>query len=171
MTSGLIERKVDALLAALDEDIRHMESTLSQLDTLRGLIVKRDDTALEQLLHGLRQEAESRAAGVRKRESLRRDLADELGYDLSTMTLSVLKDALSGPQRQGVADRQAHLTSLIARLKREYTLTSALVTDCARFNRSLMRAFFGLEAQGQTTYSARGAAKHQPDATLVNLHY
>ncbi len=171
MTPARMDSKVDALVAALDEDIRHTESTLSQLDALRGLIIKRDDAALEELLHGLKQEAESRAAAARRREAIRKDLADEMGCDLGAMTLSALKDALSGPRQQAVADRQTRLRSLIDRLKREYTLTSALVADCARFNRSLMRAFFGLDAKGQTTYSARGAARHQADAALVNLHY
>ncbi len=171
MTSGLMETKVDALLEVLDEDIRHMESTLSRLDTLRTLIVKRDDVALEQLLHGLRHEAESRVAGVRRRESLREELAAELNVDRIAMTLSALQGVLSGPRRQAVADRQTRLKSLIAQLKREYALTSALVTDCARFNRSLMHMFFGLNAKGDTTYSATGAAKRRAEASLVNLHY
>ncbi len=171
MTLALTGTKVDALLAALDEDIRRTQGTLSHLDTLRSLIVKRSDAALEQLLHDLRHEAESRVADVQRRESIRKELADELGCALDAMTLSVLKDALSGPRREAVADRQTRLKSLIAQLKREYALTSALVADCARFNRSLMRVFFGLDARGETTYSARGAAKHQADAALVNLHY
>jgi len=171
MTSGLMETKVDALLEALDEDIRHMESTLSQLDALRALIVKRDDAALEELLHGLRNEAESRMAGVQRRESLRKELAAELNVDRGTMTLSVLQEALSGPRRQAVADRQARLKTLIVRMKREYALTSALVTDCARFNRSLMHMFFGLNGKGDTTYSATGSARRHAEASLVNLHY
>ena len=171
MVSSQMETKVDALLTALDEDIQNTEATLRQLDALRSLLIKRDDTALEQLLRDLRQEAESRAAGIRKRESFRADLAGELGCDLGMMTLSALKASLSGPRRQAVADRQARLKSLIAQLKREYALTTALLADCARFNRSLMRIFFGPEARSKTTYNAKGAVMQQADTSLMNLHY
>jgi hypothetical protein len=171
MISSLAETKVEALLTALDEEIRNTESTLSQLDLLRALLIKRDDRALEQLLHDLRQEAASRAAGAQRREAIRKELADELGCDLRVMTLSFLKRTLSGPRRQAVADRQTRLQSLIAQLKREYALTTALVADCARFNRSLMRVFFGLDVKGKTTYNAQGAVSRPADASLVNLHY
>jgi hypothetical protein len=63
MISSVAEIKVDALLAALDEDIRSTQSTLSQLDVLRSLIIKRDDKALEALLRDLQEEAESRRRG------------------------------------------------------------------------------------------------------------
>ncbi len=171
MTSSLIEAKVDALVTALDEDIRNTEATLSRLDELRSLIIKRDDAALEQLLHGLRHEAESRGAGIERREAVRKDLADELGCDIGKVTLSALKRVLSGPRRQAVVDRQTRLKSLIAQLKREYALTTALVADCARFNRSLMRIFFGQDIKGKTTYNARGTVSQQTDANLVNLHF
>jgi hypothetical protein len=171
MISSLAETKVDALLTALDEDIRNSESTLSRLDVLRSLIIKRDDAALEQLLHDLHHEAESRAAGTQRREGIRRGLAAELGCDIRVITLSALKQMLSGPRRQAVADRQVRLKSLIVQLKREYALTTALVADCARFNRTLMRMFFGLDVKGKTTYNAQGAVSRQADANLVNLHY
>ncbi|HNY79305.1 MAG: flagellar export chaperone FlgN [Sedimentisphaerales bacterium] len=171
MISSLVETKVDALLTALDEDIRNSESTLSRLDVLRSLIIKRDDVALEQLLHDLRHEAESRAVGDQRREGIRKELATELGCDIRGLTLSTLKRMLSGPRRQAVADRQVRLQSLIAQLKREYALTTALVADCARFNRTLMHVLFGLNVKGKTTYNAQGAVSRQADANLVNLHY
>lgn len=171
MTSSQIETKVDALVTALDEDIRNTEATLSRLDELRTLIIKRDDAALEQLLNGLRHEAESRSPGIERREAIRKELAAELGCDIGTVTLSALKRVLRGPRRQAVADRQTRLKALIAQLKREYALTTALVVDCARFNRSLMRVFFGMDVKGKTTYNARGAVSQRTDANLVNLHY
>lgn len=171
MISSSAAAKVDALLGALDEDIRSTESTLSQLDVLRGLIIKRDDKALETLLHDLREEAEFRLAAIRRRETIRKELAEELGCDLRAMTLSALCRVLVDPQRQAVVDRQSRLKDLVARLKREYALTTALVADCARFNRSLMRVFFGQDHQGKATYNARGMVSRRANVSLVNLHY
>ncbi len=171
MISSSAETKVDALLAALDEDIRSTESTLSQLDALRSLIIKRDDQAMETLLHDLREEAESRLAAIRRRETIRKELAEELGCDLRAMTLSALCRALVDPQRQAVVDRQTRLKDLVAQLRREYALTTALVADCARFNRSLMQVFFGQDPQGKATYNARGTVSRQANVSLVNLHY
>lgn len=171
MVSSWIETKVDALLAVLDEEIRQTETTLSQLDLLRSLLIKRDDEALEQLLHALRQDMESRAAGIERRESLRAELAAELGCDSNTMTLSALKNVLSGARREAVAQRQARLKTLVAQLKREYALTTALLADCTRFNRSLMEVFFGPDVRVRPTYNARGAVKPASTTSLMNLHY
>jgi hypothetical protein len=171
MISSVAEIKVDALLAALDEDIRSTQSTLSQLDVLRSLIIKRDDKALEALLRDLQEEAESRLAAIQRREAIRKELADELGCEPGAMTLSALRRLLVDPRRRAVEDRQTRLKDLVAQLKREYALTTALVADCARFNRSLMRVFFGQDAQGKATYNARGTVHRQANVSLVNLHY
>jgi len=162
--------KVDALMAVLDEDIRHAETTLSLLDTLRSLLIKRDEVALEGLLHDLRRAAESHAGNEQQRETLRRELARELRCGIQDVTLSTLKDRLSGERQAAVAERQARLKSLTADLKREHVLTAILVADCARFNRSLIRVFFGLEDKGSMTYGANGTARHRAGAALINAH-
>lgn len=171
MTARAIETKVDALLAVLDDDIRHTEDTVAQLDTLRTLLVKRDDAALEQLLRQLREQGQTQGLREQRRQALCRELAGMLGCGTKSLTLSVLQTALSGPQRAAVADRQSRLKAQIAHLKREYRLTHALVIDCARFNRSLMHVFFGPESNRQTTYGATGQARHRNDMTMVNLQY
>lgn len=163
--------KVDALLAVLDEDIRHAQTSLSLLDTLRTLLIKRDETALAELLTDLRQEAEVHAHNERQREHSRQELAEELQCGVQDVTLSMLKDRLSGPRQVAVAQRQTLLKSLTADLKREYTLTAMLVADCAQFNRSLMRVFFGLDGKGSMTYGANGTAKHRSGTALVNMHF
>lgn len=162
--------KVNALLDALDEDIRHAETSLSLLDTLRSLLIKRDEASLEGLLKELRREAEAHADNERRREDLRHQLAVELRCHVRDVTLSSLKDALPGERQVAVTERQTRLKSLAAELKREYTLTAMLLADCARFNRSLMRVFFGLDTKSNTTYGANAAAKHQTDVALVNMH-
>ncbi len=171
MTSSSIETKVDAMLAVLDDDIRHAEATIAQLDTLRMLLIKRDDTALEQLLRELRAQGQAHGRIEERRQALRQELADELGCDAKSLTLSALQKVLSGPRRVAIAERQQRLKSQIRQLKREHTLTQALVIDCARFNRSLMHVFFGADSERRTTYGATGVARHRTDMALVSLHY
>jgi hypothetical protein len=153
----------------LDEDIRHLEMNLLQLDVLRGLLIKRDDAALDRLLGEIRGRTEAYAANERARQMLRAELAPMLGCDTGRFTLSKLQSMLPEPQRAAVASRRDRLTSLIADLKREYTLTSLLVSDCARFNRTLMRTFFGTGSQAGVTYDPSGGARHQTSATLMSL--
>ncbi len=169
MASRTVAAKVEALLDVLDEDIRHLEATLSRLDALRTLLIKRDDAALEQLLDDIRQRSGAHAANEQQRQALRKDLAAALGCRESDLTLSRLREELSGPGCRAVTERQARLRSLVAQLKHEYMLTGALVLDCARFNRSLMQAFFGPDGRPDTTYSASGAARHKTGATLVSV--
>ncbi len=162
--------KVDALLAVLDDDIKHVETSLSLFDTLRSLLIKRDEPALEALLNDLRRQSEIHDDNERRREDLRRQLADELGCEPREVTLSALKHCLPDERQEAVSLRQTRLRSLTVDLKREYTLTTMLVADCARFNRSLMRLFFGLDGKGQMTYGANGAARHQAGVAVVNMH-
>lgn len=171
MTLSSIETKVDALLAVLDDDIQHVEATITQLDTLRMLLIKRDEPALEQLLCELRDRGQTHSHIEHRRQALRQDLAEALGCDAGSLTLSILQKAVSGPRRAALAERQQRLKLQMRQLKREHTLTQTLVIDCARFNRSLMRAFFGADTERKTTYGATGAARHQTDMALVNLHY
>jgi hypothetical protein len=169
MISPTMETQLAALLDVLDEDIRHMESTLSRLDTLRSLVIKREDAALERLLDEIRQQADAYRSNEQKRQQLRRGLAAGLGCPEGDLTLSKLRDELVGQARAAVADRQVRLQALAARLKREHTLTVLLLRDCTRFNRSLLQAFFGSGGRGGTTYSPSGAAKHQTGASLVSM--
>jgi thiamine pyrophosphate-dependent acetolactate synthase large subunit-like protein len=169
MTSSVVEMKVERLLAVLDEDVRHLETTLAQLDALRGLLVKRDDAALDQLLGEIRGRTEVYAANEQMRQALRADLALALGCDLSRLTLSKLQSMLPDRHRAALAARQKKLASLIAELKREYALTAVLVSDCARFNRTLVRTLFGAASQVCVTYSPSGQARQPTNATLMSL--
>jgi hypothetical protein len=168
---GAAQVKVAALLEVLDEDIRHVESTMSRLNALRALLLKREDAALQKLLEEVRGHAEPYQANERKREQLRKDLAVDLGCEESALTLSKLAGEFAG-HALGVAlaDRQARLRSLTAQLKREHTLTVLLVRDCIRFNRSLLHVFLG-SGGGGATYGATGATKHESNGTLMSLTF
>lgn len=163
--------KITALLDVLDEDIRHLESTMSRLNALRSLLIKREDAALQRLLDEVRGQAEAYQANELKREQLRQDLAADLGCAESDLTLSKLAGAWAGHVAGvALAERQARLRSLAAQLKREYTQTVLLVRDCLRFNRSLLHVFLG-SGGGGATYGATGAAKHEINGTLMSMTF
>lgn len=179
MISPALETRIAALLDVLEADIRHLEYTLARLDTLRSLLIKREEAALHQLLEEIRRQAEAYEANEQERQQLRRDLAADLGCRESDLTLSTLQRELNGPSRRAaqtrygaaLAQRQARLRSLAAQLKREYTLTVLLVRDCVRFNRSLLQAFLGTGGRGGATYSPSGAAKQEISTILMSMQF
>jgi hypothetical protein len=146
-----------------------LKATLSQLDALRSLLIKRDDVGLDQLLGEIRDGAEARAENERLRQALRADLARAFDCEEGQLTLSQLRLRLPAPHHEHIVARQAALRSLAERLQHEYTLTALLVSDCVRFNRTLLRAFFGAGARGSTTYSPDGSARHRTNTTLMSL--
>jgi hypothetical protein len=166
---GEAQTQVASLLEVLDEDIRHLETTLSRLDTLRTLLVKREDAALKALLDDIGQQAEAYRVNEQKRQQIRKRLAADLGCKEGDLTLSRLQGALAGQTRAAVADRQARLRVLAAQLKREYTLTVLLIRDCTRFNRSLLRVFLASGGRGAAAYGPSGAARRQGGATLMSM--
>jgi hypothetical protein len=166
-----IEGKVDELLAVLDKDILHIQDSLSQLNELRSLVIKRDDTALAKLLRSIRAEADSYAANESKRRSVRRELAGVFSCSLEEMTLSRLETILPEQKKVQVSDKKASLRALIRQLKREHSSTAMLLSECARFNSLLLRTIFGVGKTGTVTYNPDGAARRQIDTTLVNLQF
>jgi hypothetical protein len=166
-----LDDQVSELLSVLDEEVGHIEAALIRLDTLRTLLIKRDDTALAKLLEDIHRQGETHAATERKRQTLRDDLAKNLGWNRSDLTLSRLQAHLAEPGRTALARRQRRLHALIGQLRREHTLTVLLLSDCAKFNRSLLRAFFGPAAGAGTTYSPTGAAQHAAGTTLLNMQF
>jgi hypothetical protein len=171
MVSSALQVKVTALLAVLDDDIGHVQTVLRRLDQLRSLLIKRDDAGLEQLLTGLASEAEIHAVNEQKRQDLRRELADELQCSLEHVTLSRLLSLVPDMQRRAVSERRKTLRSLVNKLRREHALTTMLLADCARFNQSLLRVFFGQSGRGAVRYGANGAAVRPPGASLMSLHF
>jgi hypothetical protein len=170
MASSALEVKIETLLAVLDEESESMQIVLRQLDRLRTLLIKRDDEGLGQLLSDLAARSETRADIERRRQELRGELADELQCDPAELTLSRLVHQAPQTQREAVMKRQKTLRLLVGRLKREHKLTSQLVADCARFNQSLLRVFFGQGGRGAVSYGANGAPVRRPDAALMSLH-
>jgi hypothetical protein len=170
-TATEIESKVDGLLAVLDKDIQHIHDTLSQLNELRSLVIKRDDTALARLLRSIRAEADSYAANESERRSVRRELAGAFGCNVEQMTLSRLETMLPEQKKVQVSNRKASLQALVKELKKEHLSTAMLLSECARFNSLLLRTIFDVGKTGTVMYSPNGASKQQIDKTLVNLQF
>ncbi len=171
MASPDLEVKVKALVATLNEHIGYLQGALQRLDRLRGLLVKRDDAGLEKLLADLTSEAEAYSVSERERESLRKEIADRLQCDSKKVTLTLLTQSVPLAQQNDVIECQTKLKSLIGQFKREYTLTSLLIADCTRFNRTLINAFLGQNGRGNTCYGAAGTMAHPADAALMSLHF
>lgn len=164
-----IEDKVDELLACLDKDVRHIEESLSHLNELRSLVIKRDDEALGRLLESLRARSDLYAGHESNRLSIRRDLANMLGCETEQMTLTALTTCLPEGKKEPVIEIQAKLRSLVGQLKTEHMSTAFLLSECARFNNLLLRSLFDLGGTESVYYNSSGAAKRQMDGALMNL--
>jgi len=171
MTGSELESKVDELLVVLDEDIRHIKRTLSQLNELRASVVKRDDVALGRLLESVQVESDSYRNSELRRESIRKELALALDCDLEQFTLSRLEAALEQEKRADVMRVKTALRTLVEELKKEHFSTILLLSECARFNSQLLQSVFGFGKTEILTYDSSGSTRRRPDMGFVNLHF
>jgi hypothetical protein len=168
-TATEIEDKVDELLACLDKDSRHIQESLSQLNKLRSLVIKRDDAGLGTLLKIIQTESDSYRNHESKRQTIRKELANALGCNTEQMTLSALEASLPKGKKAQVTKKKAKLMSLIEELKKEYLSTTLLLSECTRFNNLLLKSIFDLGKTGTVYYNSNGATKQQTDMAFVNL--
>ena len=164
-----IENKIDQLLAVLQNDIEHLQKSLSRLNELRSLVIKRNDTALAKLLESIQADSDSYRTGELKRQMIRKELADALGCTLEQVTLSNLEAVCLKEKRTRIALIKAKLKPLINELKREHISTALLLSECARFNSLLLKSIFALGETETLTYSSSGATKQQADLAFLNL--
>ncbi len=163
--------KIGELLVVLDKDIEHIQETLSRLNELRSLVIKRDDVSLGKLLESIQAESDSYAANELKRQSIRKELAIAFGCNLEQMTLSRLEDELPEERKAQVTRRKTKLRSLTKELKREHLSVALLLSECARFNNLLLKSVFDLGKTGMVYYNSNGSTKRQTDTAFVNLQF
>jgi hypothetical protein len=163
--------KVDELLDVLDKDIGNMQRDLSCLNELRGLVIKRDDAALNKLLERIQSETNNYKDQQLRRRAARKDLADMFDCDFEQVTLSNLEARLPEGKRDQVAARKAKLKELVKELKKEHISTALLLSECARFNSLLLKSILGLGRSKAVTYTNNGAAKRQNDTAFVNMRF
>lgn len=170
--SGLQEKVsngVDELLDVLDKDIRNIQQSLSWLNELRSLVIKRDEAVLSRLLQKIQAKADGYAANDLKRKSIRKDLADALECRVEQITLSELVAILPEEKKALVNDRRIKLKALIEQLKKEHLSTVLLLSECVRFNSLLLRTIFDLGKTEMVMYSPSGATKQQTGRAFVSL--
>lgn len=166
-----IEGKVDELLRVLDGDIQHIQESLSRLNELRSLVIKRNESDLKELLESIRTEPDNYRKHELKRTSLRRELADALDCNLEDVTLSKLETVLPGGRKAEVAAKKAELKTLAGQLKKEHLSTMMLLSDCARFNHQILKVVFDLGKMGIVYYDSKGSTKRGVTEAFVNLQF
>ena len=170
-TAREIKEKVDKLLSCLDKDNQHIQESLSQLNTLRSYVIKRDDSGLSKLLKTIQSETSIYRNHELKRKSIRKELAGSFGCSIEQMTLSALEESLPEVKKDRITRMKNKLRSLSAELKKEYMSTALLLSECARFNNMLLKGNFDLGKAGSVYYNSNGETRRQTDTALVNLQF
>jgi len=167
-TTIKIEDKVNQLLAVLDKDIQNIQCNLSRLNELRGYVVKKDETSLRILLANIQAESNNYKENELTRRQLREELANAMDCSFEQMTLSRLEVELSGDTRNEVTQRKTQLKTLASKLKKEHSSTLTLLSDCARFNRMLLKNILELGSKGPLTYGPRGLTERSGNSAFMN---
>ena len=166
-----IENKVNDLLGVLDTDIKHIQESLSWLNELRSLIIKRDEKAMGELIESIQKGSGSYVSNESKRNSMRKALAEALGLEVKDMTLTMLEGVLEEGNRIKVSQRKEKLKTLVEKLQMEHLRTSMLLSDCSRFNSLLLKSILNLGNTEAVTYSSSGATKRHNENVLMNLEF
>ena len=167
-----IENKVNDLLGVLDTDIKHIQESLSWLNELRGLVIKRDEKAMSELIENIQEESGNYVSNESRRNSIRKALAEALGLEVKEMTLTMLEDVLEDDNRIKVSHCKEQLKTLVEKLKTEHLRTSMLLSDCSRFNSLLLQSILNLGNTGEAvTYNSNGATRRHNENVLMNLEF
>ena len=166
-----IEAFADQLLVVLDRDIRHLESTLTTLDQLRRFVVMQNNHALNQLLGNIQSQAKEFRENESNRQALRKELAVIFGCHGEQLTLSRIASRLAQEKKTEIVKRQNKLRTLTALMKKEHLTTQVLLSDCARFNRTLLKTIFETGQSKNITYKPTGNTERQTDTVFMNIQF
>jgi hypothetical protein len=164
-----IEDKVDELLNCLDKDIENLQKNLSNLDELRSLVIKHDDVALGQLLEKIRKESDSYKEHELHRQSIIAELARCFNCNINDVTLSKLEAFVPEIKKNQIIQSKTKLKTLTGKLKKENSKTALLLSECARFNKLLLKSVFNIGNNEAIFYNANGATKERNERAFVNL--
>lgn len=170
-TAPEVEEKVDGLLDALDKDVEHIQQSLSRLNELRSLAIKRDEAALCKLLEGIQADSQDYRSHELNRQEIRKELAVAVGCSFEQMTLSRLENQLPAEKWARVRRRKEQLSTLTSKLRMEHLSTTMLLQELARFNRLLLNSILDFGKSGTVTYDSNGATSRDTDTAFVNLHF
>lgn len=164
-----IEDKVDELLICLDKDIENLQKNLSNLDELRSLVIKHDDVALGQLLEKIRAESDSYKKHEINRQSIIEQLSKYFNCNIKDVTLSKLGEFVPEAKKNHIIQSRIKLKTLTGKLRKENSRTALLLSECARFNKLLLKSIFNIGNTEAVFYNANGAARKRDERAFVNL--
>jgi hypothetical protein len=150
----------------LDQEQRRVEHTLTELDDLRSAVIRRDEAGLQELFSRISARQNDFSQLDQRRQRLRQRLADWIGCDLNRLNLTRLIRGVPAEQGEALRQRQQHLYKRVRQLKMEHHLTGLLLADCARLNRTLLRAMLGGIGD---SYNAQGRSSWQVQDRLVSV--
>jgi hypothetical protein len=165
----VLSHKAQELLGVLEQDIEHVERTVSWLNELRGSVIKRDEKNLGLLLEEIRNEGQEYSANEQRRCLIREELAGLLNCTQKELTLTVLGRLMVEPEKSAIAERQQKLKTLLGRLQMEYVSTVALLSDCARINSLFLKTIFERSRPGLVCYDSAGLPSRESGAAFMNM--
>ena len=166
-----IEDKIDQLLVCLEKDIEHVQKSLSNLDELRSMVIKRDNNALSRLLEDIKNESDNYRKHENKRQLIRSELAKYFNWSVKDTTLSKIEAIVPEEKKAYIIQTRAKLKSLVRQLQKEYSSTAMLLSECNRFNKLLLKSIFNFGNTGAVVYNANGTTKEQTERAFVNLQF
>lgn len=169
ITAVELKDRIGELLDVLRRDIEQMEYNISILTKLRMLVVKHDNSALEEMLEGIRSRVEQYEKQNSDRNLARQRLAEFFNCGTESITLSKLQKIAPIEQRSLIASMKNELTDLVNRLAAEYKSTAALMSELARFNRMLLDSIFERSQPQSLIYNSSGTARRQSDAAFMSF--
>jgi hypothetical protein len=161
---------VEELLNVLGSDITHIEFASAKLNELRGFVIKRDEKGLARLLEEIRSETKGYQANEQRRNSIRSKLAGLFGCKTNELTLSFLKNRITGPAAELIAESQERLKKMVGRLQVEYASTAMLLSECARINSALLKIIFDRRRTDLVCYDSSGATTRESGAAFMSMH-
>jgi len=161
--AALLER-LEALLA---EEARLLDLRRSQLASLSGAIVDRDEEAVERLLEQIERAQELQADTDGRLQALRGELAAAAGRPRAQMRLSALIGCLDGPAAEALGRQRARVIDLAGKLQQEHLRAVLLLNECARINRMLLASLMP-HCQTVTTYSPDGTDDWRAGSGLLD---
>lgn len=153
-SSPAVEPLVAHLQQLLDEEIGLLQAKQSQMESLSGAILGRDDTAMEATMAQMETTARQQSAVESRLSALRVTIAGELGLGGGPLRLSTLISHLPPQQASLLEYRRNQIVALAEQIRRRHVEVAILLRECARINRMLLESLTG--GQSVTTYGADG---------------
>jgi hypothetical protein len=165
-----ITGSIEELLNVLECDISHIEFASAKLNELRGFVIKRDEKGLGRLLEDIRAETNNYQANEQRRDLIRNKLAELFGCSVNELTLSFLKNHITGAAKTAVAENQEKLKKMVSRFKVEYASTASLLSECARINSALLKIIFDRRRTDLVCYDSNGTTTRESGAAFMSMH-